>query len=337
MGPTAAGKTQLAIELTQKLPCSIISVDSSMVYRGMDIGTAKPSAEELAIAPHRLIDICAPNEVYSAGRFREDAISEIENILAEGKTPLLVGGTMLYFRVLQQGLSDLPKADPDLRARLEIEAKELGNAFLHARLTKIDPIAAAKIKINDKQRLQRALELYELTGKTPTELYAHKFTKSEFINRQEIDKRNEGIYESLRDIDKICKQNCYINQYTISKKQKNQALPYQTINIAITPQDRSVLHEKIIQRFDLMLEQGLIDEVKKLRQHYDLTANLPSMRAIGYRQVWQYLEGELDYAAMREQTIIATRQLAKRQMTWLRSWENGLQWIDDKFTGNEFL
>ena len=320
MGPTAIGKTQLAVDLTKKMPCSIISVDSSMVYRGMDIGTAKPSAEELAIAPHRLIDICAPNEIYSAGRFREDALREIENILAKGKIPLLVGGTMLYFRVLQQGLSDLPKADQNLRVRLEMEAKEHGNAFLHARLTKIDPVSAAKIKINDKQRLQRALELYELTGKTPTELYAHKFTGNEFINRQEIDRQNEGIYKSLRDIDKICKQNCYINQYAISETQKNQTLPYHTINITLTPQDRNILHEKIIKRFDLMLENGLIDEVKKLRQDYDLTSNLPSMRAIGYRQVWQYLEGELDYTTMHEQAIIATRQLAKRQMTWLRSW-----------------
>lgn len=275
MGPTASGKTDLAVALVETLPLDIISVDSVMVYRGMDIGSAKPDAGTLARAPHRLIDICDPAEPYSAARFRDDALREMAEITAQGRIPLLVGGTMLYFRALMNGLSTLPSADADIRTRLEAEAEVDGWASLHRRLAEVDPEAAARIHPNDPQRLQRALEVYELTG-TPL---------SELQRTQQAD----------------------------------QPLPYRIAKLAVAPADRTILHERIAQRYELMLQNGLIDEVEALRQRGDLHQDMPALRAVGYRQVWEYLSGSLNYTEMVERGIIATRQLAKRQFTWLRS------------------
>lgn len=282
MGPTAAGKTALAIALHEKLPCEIISVDSGMIYRGMDIGTAKPSKEELAIAPHRLIDICDPSESYSAGQFRRDAINAIQEIFAAGHIPLLVGGTMLYFRVLQQGIATLPEADPTTRAEIKAEAEVKGWNFLHKKLIAIDPEFAARISANDSQRIARALEIYALTQKTITELH---------------------------------------------EQQAPVGLPYEFLNIAIAPQERSTIWQRIEHRFMQMLQQGFIDEVAKLYARGDLNEDLPSMRSVGYRQIWQYLAGKITKQEMLEAVPIATRQLAKRQLTWLRSWHD-LHWVD---------
>ena len=274
MGPTASGKTDLAIFLTEHFPVDIISVDSAMVYRGLDIGSAKPSAEELAKAPHRLIDVVDPLEVYSAARFREDALTEMMAITKAGRIPLLVGGTMLYFRALLQGLSELPAADDETRLKLENEAKELGWKKMHQRLVEVDPEAAARIHPNDPQRIQRALEVYEVTG---------------------------------------------IAMSQLQKQQKSAPLPYQVLKLALMPSDRSELHQRIEKRFSLMLEQGLIEEVKTLLERGDLHEDLPAIRAVGYRQVWDYLADRIDYTEMKERGVIATRQLAKRQFTWLRS------------------
>lgn len=275
MGPTASGKTDLAVALVETLPMDIISVDSVMVYRGMDIGSAKPDAGTLARAPHRLIDICDPAEPYSAARFRDDALREMADITAQGRIPLLVGGTMLYFRALLNGLSTLPSADADIRTRLEAEAEADGWASLHRRLAEVDPEAAARIHPNDPQRLQRALEVYELTGTPLSELQ--------------------------------------------QSQQADQPLPYRIIKLAVAPADRTILHERIAQRYELMLQSGLVDEVEALRQRGDLHQDMPALRAVGYRQVWEYLGGSLNYTEMVERGIIATRQLAKRQFTWLRS------------------
>ncbi len=282
MGPTAAGKTDIAVELTQYYPCDIISVDSAMIYRGMNIGSAKPSKEILDIAPHRLINICEPNEIYSAAQFCQHAYREIEDIIQHKRIPLLVGGTMLYFRALQKGLSHLPTADPIIRKKILTEAQLLGWDILHDRLKKIDPITAKKIHPNDPQRLQRALEIYELTGQAPSDIYA---------------------------------------------KNNHSAFPYPIISIVLAPSNRDVLHERIATRFHQMLSQGFIEEVSHLRESSDLNLNLPSMRAVGYRQVWEYLDDKLTYAEMVERGIIATRQLAKRQLTWLRAWPDCI-WFD---------
>lgn len=282
MGPTASGKTDLAVQLVENLPCEIISVDSALVYRGMDIGTAKPDAALLQRAPHRLIDICDPTESYSAARFREDALQAMAEISAAGRIPLLVGGTMLYFKALENGLSDLPSADPEVRARLDQEAEQKGWQAMHQRLAEIDPVAAARIHPNDPQRTQRALEVYEISGVSMTEL----------IERQQ----REGI-------------------------------PYNIIKLAIAPKERAVLHDRIAQRFDLMLKNGFVEEVRGLYERGDLSLELPSMRAVGYRQVWEYLAGDCDYETMRERGIVATRQLAKRQLTWLRGDEKVI-WFD---------
>lgn len=275
MGPTATGKTQIALELAQQFPCDIISVDSALVYRGMDIGTAKPTPAELRVAPHRLIDILDPAEPYSAGRFCADAQSEITRTLAVGRIPLLVGGTMLYFRALQQGLSPLPSANPAIRDHLTHEAQQLGWLALHQRLEAIDPVAASRINPQDTQRISRALEVYLLTGMSFTD---------------------------------FCQQAA--------------ATPpmYRMINLGLMVEDREKLAEKIQQRFMQMLKQGFVEEVIALRARGDLQADMPSMRAVGYRQIWQYLAGDITANTMQEQAIIATRQLAKRQMTWLRSW-----------------
>ena len=274
MGPTASGKTDLAIYLTEHFPLDIISVDSAMVYRGLNIGAAKPSDEELAKAPHRLIDVVDPLEIYSAAQFRNDALNEMAAITEAGRIPLLVGGTMMYFRALLQGLSELPAADDATRLKLEIEAKELGWEKMHQRLAEVDPEAAARIHPNDPQRIQRALEVYEVTGTAMSQL---------------------------------------------QKEQKSEPLPYQMLKLALMPSDRSELHQRIEKRFSLMLEQGLIDEVKTLLERGDLHEDLPAIRAVGYRQVWDYLADRIDYTEMQERGVIATRQLAKRQFTWLRS------------------
>jgi tRNA dimethylallyltransferase len=277
MGPTCSGKTQLAIELVQRLPCSIISVDSAMVYRGMDIGTAKPTKQQLELAPHRLIDICDPAEPFSAGQFCKAASQEIQTIIAAGRIPLLVGGTLWYFRALQQGLSPLPQANPMVRQILLAAAQQYGWQALHERLTEVDPNAGAQIHPNDPQRIQRALEVYLLTGKSRSELWAETTTMG---------------------------------------------LPEQVINIVLAPNDRSVLHEHIQQRWHSMIQQGFVSEVAHLLQRGDLHRDLPALRAVGYRQVWDYLAGQLKYDEMEERALIATRQLAKRQFTWLRSWQN---------------
>ncbi|MBD9464931.1 tRNA (adenosine(37)-N6)-dimethylallyltransferase MiaA [Pseudomonas sp. Pdm06] len=292
MGPTAAGKTDLAIELTKVLPCELISVDSALVYRGMDIGTAKPSKELLAEFPHRLIDILDPAEAYSAADFRRDALQAMAEITARGKIPLLVGGTMLYYKALVDGLADMPAADPEVRAQIEEEAARLGWQALHEQLAVIDPESAARIHPNDPQRLSRALEVYRVSGQSMTALRQRQSAQS-----------TEAAASGL------------------------QQLPYTVANLAIAPANRQVLHRRIEQRFTLMLEQGFIDEVVALRERSDLHAGLPSIRAVGYRQVWDYLDGKLTSAEMRERGIIATRQLAKRQFTWLRSWTD-LHWLD---------
>nr|BFD39313.1 tRNA (adenosine(37)-N6)-dimethylallyltransferase MiaA [Pseudomonas sp. FFPRI_1] len=292
MGPTAAGKTDLAIELSKVLPCELISVDSALVYRGMDIGTAKPSRELLAEFPHRLIDILDPAESYSAADFRHDALAAMADITARGKIPLLVGGTMLYYKALLEGLADMPAADPQVRAELEEEAARLGWQALHEQLAAVDPESAARIHPNDPQRLSRALEVYRVSGLTMT---AHR-------QRQLAQSAEAGASGRSQ-------------------------LPYTVANLAIAPANRQVLHQRIAQRFTQMLEQGFIDEVVALRSRSDLHAGLPSIRAVGYRQVWDHLDGKLTSAEMQERGIIATRQLAKRQFTWLRSWAD-LQWLD---------
>lgn len=280
MGPTAAGKTDLAVELLQHFPCEIISVDSAMVYRDMDIGTAKPDANLQKIAPHRLIDICDPSESYSAGQFNQDALTAIQEIIAKNHIPLLVGGTMMYFHTLQNGISNLPSANKKTRDKLSQEAEAIGWEELHKRLLQIDPIAATKIHPNDPQRIQRALEVYELTG----------------IKLSDYWQSNKTVLQE-----------------------------YNVVNLALLPTDREHLHQRIQQRFMRMLEQGFIIEVESLYHRGDLHANLPSMRSVGYQQVWAYLAGKLNRQEMQERGIIATRQLAKRQLTWLRNWEPLLQ------------
>lgn len=276
MGPTASGKTAAALHIARHLPCEIISVDSALVYREMDIGSAKPSLAERAAVPHHLIDILEPAASYSVMQFRQDAIALVADIHARGKLPLLVGGTMLYFKALRDGLDDLPQADPALRAALDRDIAAHGIQALHARLAVLDPITAARLKPADSQRIQRAMEIITLTGQPMSSLLARA--------------------------PKI-------------------ALPFTLLPIALEPRERSVLHQRIADRFDQMLQAqpGLLDEVRALRARGDLHAGLPSMRCVGYRQAWDYLEGSMDLATLREQGMAATRQLAKRQLTWLRS------------------
>ncbi|WP_372741120.1 tRNA (adenosine(37)-N6)-dimethylallyltransferase MiaA [Neptunomonas sp.] len=281
MGPTAAGKTDLAMRLTEALPCDIISVDSALIYKGMDIGTAKPDAQTLKNYPHRLIDIRDPSESYSVAEFREDALREMAEITAKGRIPLLVGGTMMYYNALLKGLASLPEANQEVRQQLLEKGEREGWPALHALLAKVDPASAKRLAPNDSQRLQRALEVYQLTGRTLTELWA---------------------------------------------EQQQQKLPYNVVNLAIMPEERKTLHERIALRFKLMLEAGFVDEVRTLYERGDLNPQMPSVRCVGYRQVWSYLEGEWDYPTMLDKGIVATRQLAKRQITWLRSWEN-LHWL----------
>lgn len=275
LGPTASGKTAAALAFAAKHPTEIVSVDSALVYREMDIGTAKPTRDERAWVPHHLIDIRDPTEAYSAADFRADALQAIGDILARGRVPLLVGGTMLYYKALTQGLNDLPSADPEVRASLEADAAREGWPALHTRLASVDAVTAARLAPNDAQRIQRALEVFMLTGQPMSALLA----------------------ASERDND----------------------LPYRFVPIALEPSDRSVLHARIAQRFDAMLEGGFVDEVRRLRARGNLDPSLPSMRCVGYRQAWEYLDGAIDYATMRDKGIFATRQLCKRQLTWLRS------------------
>jgi tRNA dimethylallyltransferase len=275
MGPTAAGKTELALALHEHLPVDLISVDSSQVYRGMDVGTAKPTPAQLARAAHRLIDIRDPTESYSAAEFRADAFHEMQDIWRAGRIPLLVGGSMLYFHALEYGLSLLPSADATVRRTLEEEARRVGWPKLHQRLRMLDPQAAQRIHPHDAQRIQRALEIVELTGKPATYWYT---------------------------------------------RAPRAELPCRLIRVGICPQQRSELHERIRVRFKRMLSQGLVAEVERLRDRDDIGPELPSMRTVGYRQVWEYLTGQVNYNQMTERGVIATRQLAKRQLTWLRSY-----------------
>jgi tRNA dimethylallyltransferase len=273
MGPTASGKTALACSLVDRFPLDIVSVDSALVYRGLDIGSAKPDARMLRKYPHRLLDIREPSQPYSAADFRDDALREMSSITASNSVPLLVGGTGLYFRALHAGLSELPQADPELREQLSEEGAAIGWAAMHARLAKLDPSAAQRIGPADAQRIQRALEVIEITGKPISELQS-------------------GLPKPFG---------------------------YRVLKLALIPSERSVLHTRIAERFDMMLAQGFVAEVERLRARGDLTADLPAMRAVGYRQAWQHLEGEFDVAELRNRGIFATRQLAKRQITWLRS------------------
>jgi tRNA dimethylallyltransferase len=280
MGPTASGKTQVAIELAQHLPVELISVDSALVYRGMDIGTAKPDAATLARAPHHLIDIIDPTEAYSAAAFRRDALRLMHDITQRGKIPLLVGGTMLYFRALRHGLSDLPQADAAVRAALNAETAQFGIRHLHQQLTQVDAETAARLEPADTQRIQRALEIYRLTGQPMSALI---------------------------------------------QQQTQYELPYRVIPIALTPSERSALHARIATRFSAMLKHGLVEELRGLQDRYALHPDLPSMRCVGYRQAWQFLDAEINGAELLDKGIAATRQLAKRQITWLRSMPDNIE------------
>jgi tRNA dimethylallyltransferase len=280
MGPTASGKTGVAVELAQRLPVELISVDSALVFRDMDIGTAKPDAATLARAPHHLIDIIDPTDAYSAAAFRHDALRLMAEITARGKIPLLVGGTMLYFKALREGLSDLPPSDPAIRAALDAEIAEHGIEWLHGELARVDPETAARLKSTDTQRIQRAMEIYRISGKTMTSLIGREHSAD---------------------------------------------LPYDITSIALVPSDRAKLHARIATRFKTMLAQGLVDELHRLRDKYPLHPDMTSMRCVGYRQAWQYIEGEIDAAQLLETGIVATRQLAKRQLTWLRSMPDNIE------------
>ena len=278
LGPTASGKSDLAMKLTSHLPVELVSVDSALVYRDMNIGTAKPDAEILRQYPHHLVDIRNPDEVYSAADFRSEVLTLMSAISERGNIPLLVGGTMLYFKVLIEGIASMPAADSAIREKIVREAETGGWQKVHQRLAEVDPESAARIHPNDPQRLQRALEIWELTGESMTQL--HK------------------------------------------KQQDLVSLPFSVCQLAIIPPDRADLHRIIAARFEQMIKDGFVEEVEHLREKYDLNAELPSIKSVGYRQVWQYLEGELDRKAMQERAIMATRQLAKRQFTWLRGWSN---------------
>ena len=282
MGPTASGKTDLAMQLYDAQPCELISVDSALVYRDMNIGTAKPTQEELAKYPHHLIDICNPDEPYSASQFRDDAVALIAAAIEKGRLPVLVGGTMLYYKTLMQGIADLPSADETVRQNILSEADVIGWPGLHAELAEFDPESAARIKPRDSQRIQRAIEVYRLTGKTLTQIHA---------------------------------------------EQADEKLPYDVLNVAIAPIDRTILRDRIRQRFMMMIDDGVIAEVEYLlnEKHYD--PDLPAMRSVGYRQIIEYLRGECDYEQMIENVVIATARLAKRQVTWLRSWPD-VHWFE---------
>ena len=279
MGPTASGKSALAVKLAQTIQAEIISVDSALVYRGMDVGTAKPTIEDRGGIPHHLIDILDPSEAFSTGQFRKRALKLMAEITDRGRIPILTGGTMLYFNSLFYGLAKLPSADPEIRAKLNEQAQQYGNEYMHRHLAQVDQDSAARIHPNDPQRVQRALEVYEITGKPLTDFF---------------------------------------------KEAEAQQIPFHKIKLIIAPDNRKILHQRIATRFHKMLELGLIEEIQGLRQRRDLDETMPSIRAVGYRQVWSYLQDEYDYETMIEKAIIATRQLAKRQFTWLRRVEDAL-------------
>ncbi len=283
MGPTAAGKTELAVELARQLPVDVISVDSALVYRGMDIGTAKPDRELLREIPHALVDVCEPQEAYSAARFRVDALKIMRKSTSVGRIPLLVGGTMLYFRALEQGLSDLPESDPEIRGALQRRLQQDGSAVLHRELQQQDPESAKRIHSNDPQRILRALEVLAITGQPLSRL----------------------------------------------QEQQGEKLPYNILKLVKAPRERTLLHERIALRFDVMLQNGFEEEVRSLMAHPGFSPQLPSMRAVGYRQMIEYLQGNCSREEMREKGIIATRQLAKRQLTWLRR-ENAANWLHEE-------
>ena len=280
MGPTASGKTGVAVELAQRLPVELISVDSALVFRGMDIGTAKPDAATLARAPHHLIDILNPTEAYSAAAFRHDASRLMHDITQRGKIPVLVGGTMLYFKALREGLSDLPRSDPEVRAELDAEIALNGIKRMHEQLATVDAETAARLKPTDTQRIQRAMEIFRITGKPMSALIG---------------------------------------------QQQSATLPYRIIPIALAPSDRAQLHARIAARFKAMLKHGLVDELRDLREKYPLHPNMTAMRCVGYRQAWQFMEGEIDDVQLLETGLAATRQLAKRQLTWLRSMPENIE------------
>lgn len=279
MGPTASGKSALAMALAQHVPAEIISVDSAQTYRDMNIGTAKPSLADRKAVPHHLIDIIDPTDAYSTARFREDAVRLIGEVIARGRLPLLVGGTMLYFKSLREGLSNLPQADPQVRASLDERAATIGWPAMHAELARIDPVTASRLQPNDAQRIQRALEVHRITG----------------VPLSQLQGRREAATSEAR----------------------NEA--YRPVTIALSPGERAVLHRRIEARFDAMLRAGLVDELRQLRDRHALRADMPSMRTVGYRQAWAHLEGAMDAAELRDRGVFATRQLAKRQLTWLRS------------------
>ena len=287
MGPTASGKTAAAVAMVQHLPIELISVDSALVYREMDIGTAKPDAETLRLAPHHLIDIVNPDSAYSAAQFRDDALRLMAEITARGRVPLLVGGTMLYFNALQHGMHALPSADPVVRASLLADAERIGWPAMHARLARLDPATAERLQPNDAQRIERALEVVLSSGRP----------MSAWLSEQRSD-----------------------------------ALPYRLLKIGLLPSERAALHARIALRFDQMLDAGLVDEVSDLRTRWPLLPDMPSMRCVGYRQAWRYLDGEIDAAELRDTGIYATRQLAKRQLTWLRGMDDveGFDCLDDR-------
>ena len=281
MGPTASGKTGLAMRLCQHLPCEIISVDSALIYQGMDIGAAKPTVAELQQYPHYLLDILDPAQAYSAAQFRHDALTLMADISRRGNIPLLVGGTMMYFKVLLQGISEVPKADPVIRQQILAEAEQYGWAYMHRQLQQVDAASAARIHPNDPQRLQRALEIWRGTGVSMTQW---------------------------------------------REQERHEPFPYSVLQLALVTRQRALLHQRIAQRFDAMLAAGFEDEVRSLYRRGDLHIDMPSIRAVGYRQMWLYLQGDYDHDCMREKGIAATRQLAKRQLTWLRSWPD-LHWL----------
>ncbi|HET9701275.1 MAG TPA: tRNA (adenosine(37)-N6)-dimethylallyltransferase MiaA [Burkholderiales bacterium] len=280
LGPTASGKSALAMEIARALPVEIISVDSGQIYRGMDIGTAKPGAQERAAVPHHLLDILEPDEAYSAGRFRDDALALMREISGRGNVPLLAGGTMLYFKALLEGLNELPQADPAIRRAIDAMAAEAGWPAMHLELARVDPDTAARIAPNDAQRIQRALEVFHVSGRPLSQLL---------------------------------------------QGPKRVHLPYRLIRIALLPSDREALHQRIARRFDDMLDRGLIAELRRLRETHRLEPDMPSMRCVGYRQTWTYLDGKFDLRALREKGVAATRQLAKRQLTWLRPMQGLMQ------------
>jgi tRNA dimethylallyltransferase len=309
IGPTASGKTGVAVELAQHLPVELISVDSALVFRDMDIGTAKPDAATLARAPHHLIDIIAPTEAYSAAAFRHDALRLMADITARGRVPLLVGGTMLYYKALREGLSPLPQANAEVRAQLDAIIAQYGIEHLHAELAKVDAETAARLHATDTQRVQRAMEIFLVSGKPMSELI------KKAPSPQPLSRRASGFSATPPLPRPLSRQ----------RERGDDALPYDIVSIALIPSDRAVLHQRIAARFQQMLKDGLVDELRMLREKYPLHRDMTSMRCVGYRQAWEYLEGEITEAELMEKGIAATRQLAKRQLTWLRSMPDNIE------------